>query len=232
MFSQLLALLSDFSLFFALYFSSGTFPRPLSPGEEADCFRRMRAGDPAARDELIRRNMRLVVHIVKKYYAGPGEQDDLVSVGTIGLIKAVGTYRDGRGTRFSTYASRCIENEILMQFRQSKKAQNTVSISDPLDTDADGNTLSILDVVAAEGEIGDALEHSCDAARAVGLVQRVLTPRERRITELRYGLSGQPPLTQQAVAKRLGISRSYVSRLESKALAKLRAAFDDPSRQT
>ncbi len=225
MLSLLLSVLSEFSLFFALHFSGSSFPRPLAPAEEAACFARMRAGELAARDELINRNMRLVVHIIKKYYTAANEQDDLISIGTIGLIKAVNTYRDGHGTRFATYASRCIENEILMQFRQSRKTQNTVYISDPLDTDAQGNSLSILDVMAADGNVGDELERKSDAARARRLVRTKLAGREREIILLRYGLCGGAPLTQQAVAKKLGISRSYVSRIEKKALALLRESF-------
>ncbi|MEA4912661.1 MAG: RNA polymerase sporulation sigma factor SigK [Oscillospiraceae bacterium] len=226
MLEALLSLASDIFLLFALYFSSGSFPKPLSAAQEAECFARMRAGDAAARDTLIERNMRLVVHIIKKYYTNPNDQDDLISIGTIGLIKAVGTYREGHGTRFATYASRCIENEILMNFRQSRRVQNTVYFNDPLDTDADGNALSILDVVASEGDVGDALERSSDLSRAMRLIETELSGREREIIELRYGLFGRRPMTQQQVAKRLGISRSYVSRIETKALARLRNAFN------
>lgn len=206
--------------------TSGSFPRPLTAKQERDCLERMSRGDRAARNELVEHNLRLVAHIVKKYYAVSGEQDDLISIGTIGLIKAVETYNLEKKTKFATYASRCIENEILMYFRSQKKLQGEVSLSDSIDTDQDGNSLSFMDVISVDDTMLEDLSASETRGVLRCLVQTCLTPRERDIVEQRYGLDGKPPRTQREIAAACGISRSYVSRLEKKALEKLGREFE------
>ena len=219
----LLTLLQFFAtkfLFLALHLESGCFPRPLTAREEAAAFSALRAGDAAAREKLIRHNLRLVAHIVKKYYALPGDQEDLVSIGTIGLMKAVDTFDATRKARFSTYASRCIENEIRMQFRRERKSGQTVSLQEALEADGD-SALTLADVI----QDGFCMEDSCERQEDVRRLRQLLDTlpaRERQILLLRYGLAGQPPLTQLETAGLLGISRSYVSRLESRALCQLR----------
>lgn len=225
MWGALLAMIAQRMLFVALHLESGSFPRPLPLREERDCFAQLHSADKAlaaaAREKLIRHNLRLVSHIAKKYYAGASqEQDDLVSIGTIGLIKAVDSFDETRANRFATYAARCVENEILMSFRANRKNQNNVSINEPIENGEDG--LTYMDVVSDPRRMDEDVE---DAEEAVGmrlLVQRTLTGRDRQIILLRYGFGGQPPMTQQQVAQLLGISRSYVSRLESRTLEKLR----------
>ena len=216
---MLLTLLQFFAtkfLFLALHLESGCFPRPLTAREEAAAFSALRAGDAAAREKLIRHNLRLVAHIVKKYYALPGDQEDLVSIGTIGLMKAVDTFDATRKARFSTYASRCIENEIRMQFRRERKNGQTVSLQEALEADGD-SALTLADVI----QDGFCMEDSCERQEDVRRLRQLLDTlpaRERQILLLRYGLAGQPPLTQLETAGLLGISRSYVSRLETHAL--------------
>ena len=190
--------------------NAGSFPKPLSAAEERACLERFAAGDIDARNTLIEHNLRLVAHIVKKYYAQESEQDDLISIGTIGLIKGISSYRPEKNTRLATYAAKCIENEILMHFRSRKKLQNEVSLSETLDADGDGNTLSILDVVGVDDTMYADLQDKEDCVRVRALVGEVLTPREREIVTLRYGLGGLPPRTQRDIAAKLGISRSYV----------------------
>ena len=221
---MLLALLQFFSaqfLYLALHLESGSFPRPMNAREEAAAFEALRSGDQAAREKIIRHNLRLVAHIAKKYYALPGDQDDLISIGTIGLIKAVNTFDSTRKARFSTYASRCIENEIRMQFRRDKKAGTTVSLQDSLDTGKDDSALTLSDLLQDTACMEESCEKKDDAAR-LRLLLDALPARERQLILLRYGLAGQPPLTQLATAQLLGISRSYVSRLETHALNTLR----------
>ncbi len=200
------------SLFVTLRLSggeSGSFPRPLKAEEERDCLSRMAEGDTQARDRLIEHNLRLVAHIVKKYYTPNGDQDDLISIGTIGLIKGVTTFKSDKNVRLATYASRCIENEILMYFRAQKKLQGEVSLSDSLDADGEGGSLSILDTLAVEDDLLEELD-TRDACRKVRLcVERCLDQREKTVVVLRYGLNGAKPLTQREVAARCGISRSY-----------------------
>ena len=191
---------------------SGSFPKPLSAKEEAQCLLRIREGDEEARSILIEHNLRLVAHIIKKYYASLSDQDDLISIGTIGLIKAVSTFDYDKGTRFATYASRCIENEILMYFRRKKKSASDLSISDPIDTDKDGNAITLQDIMADEDNVLDQIDLQLKSEQLYQYIDRFLDPRERQIITLRYGLRSTSPLTQREVASRLGISRSYVSR--------------------
>jgi len=206
--------------------NSGSFPRPLPPEEERRCLERYHLyGDINARNKLIEHNLRLVAHIIKKYYSNVRDQDDLISIGTIGLIKAVNTFDYSKGARLATYASRCIENEILMHFRASKKTAQDVSFSEPIDTDKDGHPLTLSDVIAEENNIADDIDLRLNAEKLYNYINDILEDRERIIIELRYGLTGEAQ-TQREVAKILNISRSYVSRIEKKALEKLKKRFD------
>ena len=204
----------------------GSFPRPLSREEERDCIERWAAGDMDARNTLIEHNLRLVSHILKKYYAQADDMDDLLSIGTIGLIKGVDSYRPDKGVRLSSYCSRCVENEVLMYFRSRRKSQGDLSLSDALEGDGDGG-LSILDVLADEDDMAERLGERELCAQLRGLIGRVLTEREAKVIRLRYGLEGGAALTQQQTAERIGVSRSYVSRIEKRALEKLREALED-----
>ena len=203
-----------------------SFPKPLSREEERRYLERWMGGDLEARNKLVEHNLRLVAHIVKKYYQND-DADDLISIGSIGLIKGINTYKPDKGVRLATYASRCIENEILMYFRSRKKTAGDVSLSEALDADGEGNGLQLMDVVAAEEDLADKIgsREQCESLRAV--LDRCLDQREARIIRLRYGLGGRKPLTQLETAERCGISRSYVSRLEKRALEKLRLALDE-----
>ena len=201
----------------------GSFPSPLSVEEERRYLMLWQDGDVAARNVLVEHNLRLVAHIIKKYYTQTNDMEDLISIGTIGLIKGINTYKPDRGIRLATYASRCIENEILMHFRSQKKTMGDVSLSDVLDTDGDGNSLSLMDVLAQDDEMSDRIGELELCGKLKALVSCSLNEREARIIKLRYGLDGSPPMTQRETAKVCGISRSYVSRIEKKALAKLKA---------
>ena len=206
--------------------SGGSFPKPLTAAEETACFTALReTGDVQARNRLIEHNLRLVAHIIKKYHAGAKDQDDLVSIGTFGLIKAINTFDHTKATRLAPYASRCIENEILMHFRATKKFQKDVSLSEPIDTDKEGQPLTLLDVLADDSDLAYTVETKVGSEKLARYIREVLTPREREIISLRYGLGGAP-LPQREVAKHLHISRSYVSRIETKALQKLRERFE------
>ena len=201
----------------------GSFPSPLSVEEERRYLMLWQDGDVAARNVLVEHNLRLVAHIIKKYYTQTNDMEDLISIGTIGLIKGINTYKPDRGIRLATYASKCIENEILMHFRSQKKTMGDVSLSDVLDTDGDGNSLSLMDVLAQDDEMSDRMGELELCGKLKALVSSALNEREARIIKLRYGLDGSPPMTQRETAKVCGISRSYVSRIEKKALAKLKA---------
>jgi len=201
------------------------FPPPLSKDEEEEMFRRMKEGDKEARAVLIERNLRLVSHIIKKYYSSHPNTDELVSIGSLGLIKAVDSFKSEYGTRFATYGAKCVQNEILMYFRSQKKLQNEVSINDQIDIDKDGNPLTYLDIISVEENIADDIDLKLHIEKLRKLIETVLDGREREILILRYGLHGYEPRTQREVAQYLGISRSYVSRIEKKALEELRAAF-------
>ena len=210
-------------LFLSLHLAndSGSFPKPLSKEEEAECLRLAAAGNLDARNKLVEHNLRLVAHIVKKYYTQADLQDDLISIGTIGLIKAVNTFRPDKGIRLATYASRCIENEILMFFRSRKKLQGEVSLSDAIEGDGDGDELHLADVVGEEDTMLADLQDRDDRILIRHLVAKVLDEREADVIRRRYGLGGAEPETQREIAKRYGISRSYVSSIEKKALEKL-----------
>ena len=193
-------------IFFILHVTgAGSFPRPLTAEEERNCLERLKNGDRHARDELIEHNLRLVAHIVKKYYSNTSDQDDLISIGTIGLIKAVNTFDHTKGIRLSSYAARCIENEVLMYFRAAKKSAQDISMNEPIDTDKDGNALTLMDVMSTEDNIVDNLDCKVKSEQLKRYIAQVLTPRERLIIELRYGLNNDHPLTQREVAARLKI---------------------------
>lgn len=218
----LLGVLSGIVIFALHVTAASSFPQPLSTKEERECFEKMTAGDKTARAKLIEHNLRLVAHIIKKYYGNSAEQDDLISIGTIGLIKAVSTFDYEKGARFATYASRCIENEILMYFRNKKKYAQDVSFTEPIDSDKDGNTLSLIDIMADERSVAEDIEDKLRDERLYKVIGDTLSLREKEIIYLRYGLDGRRSYTQREVAKHLGISRSYVSRIEKKALETLR----------
>lgn len=201
------------------------FPPPLSPDEEQEAFRLCRAGDARARERLILHNLRLVSHVVRKYYGAAKDPEDLVSIGTVGLVKAVDTFRIENGARFATYAAKCIQNEILMHFRAQRKQGCEVSLGETIDIDRDGNPLTYIDVICAEEDVAEETLRKVMTDRMLGLVNTLLTPREKQIVVLRYGLNGAPPIAQREVALQLGISRSYVSRIEKAALEKLKAAL-------
>ena len=227
MFLSLLQFFATKFLFLALHLEAGSFPRPLSPQEEIRTFAALRTGDSSAREKLIRHNLRLVAHIAKKYYALPSEQDDLISIGTIGLMKAVDTFDSTRRARFSTYASRCIENELRMQLRHTRREAGTVSLQEPLETGADSGMLTLADVLPDLAT----MEEDCELRDAAAQLRQLVTAlpeREQQILTLRYGLNGAVPQTQQQIAAQFGISRSYVSRLEKHALARLRRAWNQP----
>ena len=214
------------TLFYSLKLSTGSFPRPLTEEEERHYLALAKTGDLEARNVLIERNLRLVAHIMKKYYAQTADQEDLISIGTIGLIKGITTFDPDKGARLATYAARCVENEILMYFRAQRKSAQDVSLSDFIETGTDGAALSLMDVVA---EDCDLLEQVSSRETAVALrraVDTCLTEQERQVIVLRYGLSGVAPQRQREVARQIGISRSYVSRIEKRALEKLRRALE------
>ncbi len=203
--------------------NAGSFPPPLSSKQEAGLLKLKEQGDENAKNKLIEHNLRLVAHVVKKYYTDD-DQDDLISIGTIGLIKAVNTFKSDKKIRLATYAARCIENEILMHFRNNKKHAQDVYISDPIDTDKNGNALTLIDIIADEGNIEDEIDTKIKIQRLKKILSETLDKRELEIIKMRYGL-GTKELTQREIAKKLGISRSYVSRIETSALEKLRNRF-------
>ena len=204
---------------------SGSFPKPLSAKEEQHYLELASQGDLSARNILIERNLRLVAHIMKKYYTQTADQEDLISIGTIGLIKGISTYNSEKGARLATYAARCVENEILMYFRGQKKSASDVSLSDDIETGKDGAALSLMDVICSDDDLFEQTADKEIYAKLYQAVETCLEPRERRIILLRYGLGGEGPLTQREIAESCGISRSYVSRIEKKALQKLEKAL-------
>lgn len=205
----------------------GSFPKPLSAKEEREYIEAYAAGDLEARNVLIERNLRLVAHIIKKYYTQTSDQDDLISIGTIGLIKGISTYKPDRGVRLATYASRCIENEILMHFRSLKKSAGEVSLSDSIDSDGDGGGLSLMDMISVDDDMLESISSAEMYSKLRRFISEVLTEREQQIIQLRYGIGMSHQKTQREIAAMCGISRSYVSRIEKKAIEKLKAAFDE-----
>ena len=214
------------SLLYTLELSTGSFPKPLSEAEEKHYLKLAAEGDMDARNVLIERNLRLVAHIMKKYYTLTSDQEDLVSIGTIGLIKGISTFDASKGARLATYAARCVENEILMHFRSQKKTAQDVSLSDFIETGSDGAALSLMDVVAEDEDLLEQISGREQRAQVRRAVDAVLTEQERQVICLRYGLDGVKASRQREVAQMLGISRSYVSRIEKRALEKLRKALE------
>lgn len=203
-----------------------TFLSPLTMEQESECLKKMKNGDLEARNELIERNMRLVAHVAKKYQSQEDEMEDLISIGIIGLIKAVETYKEDYGSRLATYAARCIDNELLMHFRAKKKTSKEVSLYEPIGTDKEGNQIQLLDVVVSEDEdVVELLEQDRKVRRLNEIIPQTLSGRELFIIINRYGLYGKKTMTQREIARKLGISRSYVSRIEKRAIEKLRLAF-------
>lgn len=222
-----LAWLSGYFYVFILHVCKGnSFPKPLGEEKEQEYLERLKKGDIIARNKLIEHNLRLVAHIIKKYYTKDSEHDDLVSIGTIGLIKAINTYNPDKCIKLSSYASRCIENEILMHFRNSKKSAQDMSLSDSIDTDKDGNPLTLIDVLAVDDDFTRDLETTINISKLGKYINEVLDEREKKIIIMRYGLNDNNPLTQREVADKLKISRSYISRIEKRALYLLRKRFD------
>lgn len=209
--------------YFALHVGNpGSFPPALSAKKEAELLELFQKGDKTAGDKLIEHNLRLVAHIVKKYYTIGYDQDDLISIGTIGLIKAVGTFKNDKNIRLATYASRCIENEILMYFRASKKSAQDVYINDAVDVDKDGNSLTLIDIIPDKTDIENEIVTKIRIENLNSIFDKVLSKREQMIINMRYGINGEAEYTQREIAKKLGISRSYVSRIEKSALGKLK----------
>ena len=213
-------------LMYSLQLQTGSFPKPLTPEEERHYLELSAKGDLEARNILIERNLRLVAHIMKKYYAQTSEQEDLISIGTIGLIKGITTFDASKGARLATYAARCVENEILMHFRGQKKSSQDVSLSDYIETGTDGAALSLMDVVSQDEDLLEQVTNR-ELIRQMGkAVDTVLTDQEKIVICMRYGLGGQTPKRQREVAQVTGISRSYVSRIEKRALEKLKEALE------
>ncbi|MBP1547986.1 MAG: RNA polymerase sporulation sigma factor SigK [Oscillospiraceae bacterium] len=227
MFGGIISWLLENMLYFALRLDGNTvFPKPLSAEKEAEAFERMANGDNRARGELIEHNLRLVAHIAKKYYSPNADSEELISIGTVGLIKAVNSFSNSKSTRFATYAAKCIDNEILMYFRSAKKSARDVYLDEPVDTDKDGNTMSLIDIISDDENLPDRVDIMIKSRQLYGFIDECLDEREKEIITYRYGLGGIKELTQREVADKLNISRSYVSRIEKKALEKLRDRYE------
>ena len=224
---ELLKLIIQNLTFFALHLKNLTsFPKPLSAKQETELLRKMKhENDASARNELIEHNLRLVSHIIKKYYANYDEQEDLISIGTIGLIKAIDSFDADKGTRLATYAARCIENEILMHYRTRKKDGNVISVNEPIDTDSEGNPLTLIDIISADDTICDDIDLKKKSAQLYSYIEAIESDRDKQIIIMRYGLYNQKEMTQNEIAKALGISRSYVSRIEKRVIEELREKF-------
>ena len=221
LYSALMLMMSSAFLMLRLS-SAGSFPKPLSAEEEREALEAMKHGDPEARGRLIEHNLRLVAHITKKYYAQCDDTDDLISIGTIGLIKAINTYDPQKKVKLATYASRCIENEILMYLRSMRRKASEVSLADALESDEEGGGISLMDLLAEDSDLDERLVLAEQAQKVREAVRNALDKREEKVIRLRYGLDGKAPMTQRETAEILGISRSYISRIEKKALEKLR----------
>jgi RNA polymerase sporulation-specific sigma factor len=220
------SVIKDTLLLFSFVSGNSSFPQPLTEDEEKNYLELYKQGDERARNILIERNLRLVAHIVKKYSNTGKDADDLISIGTIGLIKAITTFDNSKGTRLATYAARCIENEILMTIRSSKKVQNQLSLQDPIGIDKEGNEISLLDILGTESDsVLDEVEKKLQTGKLYKIMDKVLKSREKIVLELRYGLSNGTIKTQREIAQMLGISRSYVSRIEKRAIKKLSREF-------
>ncbi len=224
---QFLMLLANYCYVFILHICKGnSFPKPLSTKEENEYLAKAKEGDISARNKLVEHNLRLVAHIIKKYYSTQSDHDDLVSIGTIGLIKAINTFDVNKNIKLSSYASRCIENEILMHFRNGRKSSQDISLSETIDTDKDGNPLTLIDILSTDYDFAEDLDIKLKSQKLSGYIDSVLDSREKQVITMRYGLDGRKPLTQREVASKLEISRSYISRIEKKALLSLRKKYE------
>ncbi|MCE5235521.1 MAG: RNA polymerase sporulation sigma factor SigK [Clostridiaceae bacterium] len=224
---MLFQFLRDLFTFAGYLNTNSSFPEPLSPDEEKCYIQQLRQGSLEAREKLIEHNLRLVAHIAKKYASPHRDADDMISIGTVGLIKAVSTFNPGKGSTLATYAARCIENEMLMSLRSDKKHGSDISINGPIGKDKDGNEITLVDVLGTDADcIYNIVELNIASEHLRKAIRRVLTPREQIVIALRYGLTGRRPMTQRDIAQRLGISRSYISRLEKKAIASLNREFE------
>lgn len=224
---ELLSYISQYIFLFILHIAHGeSFPKPLKKAEEQHYLELAAKGDTKARNTLVEHNLRLVAHIIKKYYQNDSSGDDLVSIGTIGLIKAIDTFDMSKSIKLSSYASRCIENEILMHFRNNRKSAQDISLNDTIDTDKDGNPLTLMDIIASDMDIEENVDTKLHLEVLRGYIDETLTDREKEIVLKRYGIGGKKVQTQRELAKSLGISRSYISRIEKKALEKLRKRYE------
>ena len=222
-----LSYISQYIFLFVLHIAhSESFPKPLKKAEEQHYLELAAKGDKNARNILVEHNLRLVAHIIKKYYQNDSSQDDLVSIGTIGLIKAINTFDINKNIKLSSYASRCIENEILMHFRNNRKSSQDVSLNDTIDTDKDGNPLTLMDIIASDMDVAEDVDTKIHLAVMNDYINETLSPREKEIIINRYGIGGVKVQTQRELAKKLNISRSYISRIEKKALEKLRSRYE------
>lgn len=227
MFDMILSLFSDF-LFFILHVNPfNSFPPALSKKDEEKLLKLAEGGDKSAKNKLVEHNLRLVAHVIKKYNSSSAQQEDLISIGTIGLIKAIDSYKSDKGTRLATYAARCVENEVLMYFRAQKKSAQDISVNEPIDVDSEGNPLTLIDIIATEDTILDDIYLSSMSKKMYRYISEIEDKREKEIIILRYGLNNKKPLTQREVAQKLNISRSYVSRIEKKVLTKLKERFEE-----
>ena len=219
--------LLSFILYITLHLnSSSSFPPPLSASEERKYLNEMKNGSKEAKDKLIEHNLRLVAHIIKKYYSNYIEQDDLISIGSIGLIKGINSFNCEKGTRLATYAAKCIENEILMYFRSSKKSSQDISLNEPIESDSDGNPITLMDVMFCEDTISDDIDFKIKSEKLKTFIEKLDNKKEKEIIIKRYGLDDSKPMTQREIANNLGISRSYVSRIEKRVINKLRKMFE------
>lgn len=228
---QLLQFILQNLTFFALHLKNLTsFPKPLSAKRESELLKKMaEENDISARNELIEHNLRLVSHIIKKYYSNSDEQEDLISIGTIGLIKAIDSFNANKNVRLATYAARCIENEVLMHYRGKKKEANNISVNEPIDTDSEGNTLTLIDIISTDDTICDDVDLKNKTIQLYKFIENLRDEREKEIIISRYGLYNQKEMTQNEIAKKMGISRSYVSRIEKRVIGELREKFSvDP----
>lgn len=223
---DIFSLFSNLLVFILHVTNADSFPAPLSKKEEAEAIKKMADGDEAAKEMLIKHNLRLVAHIIKKYYSNYSDQDDLISIGTIGLIKGINSFKPEKGTKLATYVSRCIENEILMYFRNVKKTAGEISFSEPIDTDSEGNPLTLMDIISIDDTIIDDLDYKEKLKKTIEIINNIKNKRDKQIIIMRYGLDGSLPKTQNEVAKALKISRSYVSRIEKRIIEAIRIKLE------
>lgn len=223
---DIFSLFSNLLVFILHITNAESFPPPLSKKEEAETINEMINGSETAKEKLIKHNLRLVAHIIKKYYSTYSDQDDLISIGTIGLIKGINSFKPEKGTKLATYVSRCIENEILMYFRNIKKTSQEVSFSEPIDVDNEGNPLTLMDIISIDDTIIEDIDYKEKLKKTIEIINNIQNKRDKQIIIMRYGLNGNLPMTQSEVAKKLKISRSYVSRIEKRIIETIRAEFD------